>query len=76
MLLMPISIGDNVFVGMNVTILPGTTVGNGTIIGSGSVVKGTIPDNVVVAGNPAKVIETVQEYCLKIRESKIKSIRF
>ena len=52
----PITIGDNVFIGMNSIILPGITIGNNVIIGAGSVVRKDIPDNVVVMGNPAKVI--------------------
>lgn len=67
-ILAPISVGNNVFIGARSTILPGTTIGNNVVIGAGAVVKGHIPDNVVVAGNPAKVIKTIEEYaeqCLK-----------
>jgi maltose O-acetyltransferase len=53
----PVTIGDNVWVGGSVTILPGVTVGNGVTIGAGSVVTKDVPDNVVVAGNPAKIIK-------------------
>lgn len=59
---LPVTIGSNVFVGMNAIILMGTTIGNNCIIGANSVVKGTFPDGVVVAGNPAKVICTIEEY--------------
>lgn len=62
-------IGDNVFIGMNSIILMGTNIGNNVIIGAGSVVKGKIPNNVVVAGNPARVICTLEEYYKK-RKSK------
>ncbi len=51
-----IIIGDNVFIGMNSILLPGTKIGNNVIIGTGSIVRGTIPDYSVVAGNPAAVI--------------------
>jgi acetyltransferase-like isoleucine patch superfamily enzyme len=51
-----IIIGNNVFIGINVTILPNTTIGNNTIIGAGSVVRGKFPDDVVLIGNPAKVV--------------------
>jgi acetyltransferase-like isoleucine patch superfamily enzyme len=64
-------IGDNVFIGMNSIILMGTSIGNNVIIGAGSVVSGTIPDDVVVAGNPAKVIRTLEEH---YQRRKIKSI--
>lgn len=65
------TIGDNVFIGMNSVILMGTNIGNNVIIGAGSVVSGTIPDDVVVAGNPAKVIRTLEEH---YQRRKIKSI--
>ncbi len=51
-----ITIGNNTFVGMNCTILAGAEIGSNCIIGGGSVVRGKIPDNSVVMGNPAKVI--------------------
>lgn len=55
----PISIGDNVWVGGNVTICPGVTIGNNVVIGAGSVVTKSFPDDVVVAGNPARIIKTI-----------------
>ena len=51
-----IKIGDNVCLGMNVILLPNTTIGENCIIAAGSVVKGKIPPNSVVFGNPGKVI--------------------
>ena len=57
-----VSIGNNVFIGANCTILPNTVIGDNTIVGAGSVVSGLIPDNVVVCGNPAHVICTIDEY--------------
>lgn len=57
--------GDNVFVGMRAIILMGTHIGNNVVIGAGSVVSGFFPDNVVIAGNPAKVICTLEEYYQK-----------
>lgn len=62
-------IGDNVFIGMNSIILMGAHIGNNVIIGAGSVVSGIIPDNVVVAGNPAHIIRTLDEH-FKIRKNK------
>lgn len=61
----PTRIGDNCFLGMNSIILPGTTIGNNCIVGAGSVVGGIYPDNVVIAGNPAKVICTLDKYYQK-----------
>ncbi len=52
----PIEIGDEVFVGMGVRVLKGAKIGSGTVIGAASVVTGTIPDKVVAAGNPARVV--------------------
>lgn len=58
-------IGDNTFIGMRTIILPGVTVGNNVIVGAGSLVTKSIPDNMVAAGNPAKVICTLEEYMEK-----------
>lgn len=57
-----ISIGDNCFIGYNATILPGVTIGANSIVGTGSVVTKDVPPNSVVAGVPAKVICTTEEY--------------
>ena len=50
-------IGNNVFIGNNVTILKGAIVGNNAVIGSGSVVVSNIPENVIAAGVPCRVIK-------------------
>lgn len=57
-----VTIGNNVFIGMNSVILKGVTIGNNVIIGASSLVNKDIPDNSVVAGNPARVIMTLDEY--------------
>jgi acetyltransferase-like isoleucine patch superfamily enzyme len=62
-----ISVGYNVFIGMNSILLPGTKIGNNVIIGAGSVVRGTIPDYSVVAGNPATVISNIQDFARKVK---------
>ena len=64
---LPVYIGNNVFIGMGATILMGADIGDNCIIGAGSVVKGTIPPNSVVAGNPARVICNLDEYARKRR---------
>ncbi|MCF8143878.1 MAG: acyltransferase [Deltaproteobacteria bacterium] len=56
-----IRIGNNCVIGMNAVIMPGTTIGSDCVVGANSVVKGEIPDNSVVAGNPARVIKTTHE---------------
>lgn len=55
-------IGENCFIGVNSVILMGSHIGNNVIVGAGSVVRGTIPDNCVIAGNPAKIICTLEEH--------------
>lgn len=52
-----IRVGDNCWVGAKVTFLDGAVVGHGCVIAAGAVVKGEIPDNVVIAGVPAKIIK-------------------
>ena len=51
----PVRIGDHVWVGTGVTVL-GATIGDGAVVGAGSVVVSTVPDKVLVAGNPARII--------------------
>lgn len=60
-----IIIGDFVYIGCNSLIMPGVTVGDNVLIAAGSVVVKSIPSNVVVGGNPAKVICSLEEYILK-----------
>ncbi|MDQ1146476.1 maltose O-acetyltransferase [Bacillus sp. SORGH_AS 510] len=55
----PVSIGDNVWVGGRAVINPGVTIGNNVVIASGAVVTKDIPDNVVVGGNPARIIKEI-----------------
>jgi acetyltransferase-like isoleucine patch superfamily enzyme len=54
--MLPIEIGDNVYVGMGVRILKGASIGSNSVIGAGSVVTGQIPAGVIAAGNPCRVI--------------------
>lgn len=57
----PVTIGDDVWVGGNTVINPGVTIGSRTVIGSGSVVTKDIPDDVLAAGNPCRVIRKLGE---------------
>lgn len=66
-----VKIGNNVFIGFNSTILKGVTIGNNVIIGANSLVNKDVEDNVVVAGNPAKVIMTIGEYYNKRKSQYI-----
>ena len=58
-------IGDNVWVGGNVVINPGVHIGSNSVIGAGSVVTKDIPEWVVAAGNPCKVIRKITEEDIK-----------
>lgn len=57
----PIHVGNNVWFGGNVTVLPGVTIGNNVTVGAGAVVTRDVPDNVVVAGNPARIIKALAQ---------------
>lgn len=52
-----VKIGDNVWIGGSAVIVPGVTIGNNVVIAAGAVVTKDVPDNVVVGGNPAKIIK-------------------
>lgn len=61
----PIVVGNNVFIGVDAILLPNVKVGNNVIIGCRSIVTKDIPDNSVVAGAPARVICTIEEFYKK-----------
>ncbi|MCR5782258.1 MAG: sugar O-acetyltransferase [Clostridia bacterium] len=64
-----VHISDNVWIGANTVIVPGVSIGRNSVIGAGSVVTKDIPDNVVAAGNPCRIIREIGErdhiYCCK-----------
>lgn len=64
-----ISIGNNVFIGQRVIIMPGVNIGNNVVVGAGSIVTKSIPDDCVVAGNPARFITNYNDYCEKNQKS-------
>jgi len=55
----PITIGDNVWIGNNSIICPGVTIGDGSAVAIGSVVMSDVPENTLVAGNPARRVQAL-----------------
>ncbi|MFA3839914.1 sugar O-acetyltransferase [Streptomyces aureus] len=56
---LPITIGDNVWLGGGVIVCPGVSIGDNSVIGAGAVVTKDIPANVVAVGNPARPVRTL-----------------
>ncbi|HCR4649855.1 TPA: chorismate mutase [Enterococcus faecium] len=68
----PIKIGNNVWLGGGVIVTPGVTLGDNVVVGAGSVVTKSFPDNVVIAGNPARIIKIVEE---ELTEESLETLR-
>jgi acetyltransferase-like isoleucine patch superfamily enzyme len=66
----PVTIGEDVFIGLNVTILKGTSIGSGSVIAAGSIVAGTIPENCLAGGVPARVIRVFADETLAQHEGE------
>lgn len=62
-----INIGNKCFIGSGSIILPGTSIGDNCIVGAGTVVRGDVPDNSVLIGNPARVICSTEYYVNKYK---------
>lgn len=58
---MPVRIGNTVWLGGRAVVLPGVTIGDGAIVGACAVVTRDVPDNVIVAGTPAKILRELTE---------------
>ncbi|OBU21177.1 sugar O-acetyltransferase [Photobacterium aquimaris] len=58
----PVTIGNNVWIGAQCVILPGVSIGNNSVIGAGSIVTKDIPSNVVAMGNPCRVSREINEH--------------
>ncbi|AWB47034.1 acetyltransferase [Paenibacillus sp. CAA11] len=56
----PVKIGNRVWIGGRAVINPGVTIGDNVVVASGAVVTKDVPDNVVVGGNPARIIKEIQ----------------
>jgi acetyltransferase-like isoleucine patch superfamily enzyme len=70
-----IKIGNNCFIGARVSILPGTNIGNNVIVGAGCVVKGKVPSNSIIIGNPWRKIGDTDDYAKNQLQSKNYIIR-
>jgi 2,3,4,5-tetrahydropyridine-2,6-dicarboxylate N-acetyltransferase len=57
----PVVIEDNVVIGANAVVLEGVRIGKGSVVAAGAVVTENVPENVVVAGMPAKIIKNVDD---------------
>lgn len=57
-----VTIGNYVYIGNNSLIMPGVTIGDNVLVAAGSVVTKSVPSNVVIGGNPAKIICSIEEY--------------
>ncbi|MDR1448476.1 MAG: hypothetical protein LBI63_05955 [Candidatus Ancillula sp.] len=55
----PITIGDDVWFGGSVVVCPGVTMGSNVVVAAGAVVTKDVPDGVLVAGNPARIVKTL-----------------
>jgi acetyltransferase-like isoleucine patch superfamily enzyme len=55
-----VTIGNNVWLGGGAIVLPGVTIGENTVVGAGAVVTRDLPANVVAAGNPARIIRSLE----------------
>lgn len=64
-----VTIGNNVFIGAESVVLPNVTIGNNVVIGANSTITHDIPDNVVVAGTPAKIICSLDDYLQKHKDA-------
>lgn len=71
-----VNIGNNTFLGAETVVLPGVNIGNNVIIGANSTVTHDVPDNMVVAGTPARIICTLEEYLQKEKRRMEKSPRY
>ncbi|WP_270207637.1 2,3,4,5-tetrahydropyridine-2,6-dicarboxylate N-acetyltransferase [Streptococcus anginosus] len=57
----PVRVGDDVLIGANAVVIEGVQIGNGSVVAAGAIVTKDVPENVVVAGVPARVIKKIDE---------------
>jgi acetyltransferase-like isoleucine patch superfamily enzyme len=68
----PIVVGDNVYFGIDTLVLPGVNIGDNVVIGARSVITKDVPSNSVVAGTPARVLDTLENYFTKFKHKSLK----
>ena len=68
-----VKIGNNVYIGNNSLIMPGVTIGCNVLVAAGSVVTHSVPDNVVIGGNPARIISTFDDYYKKNEQFNVRT---
>lgn len=66
-----IEIKDNVFIGMGACILPGVTIGANSIVGAYAVISKDVPDGCVVAGNPARIVKSSEDYLASVKKRSL-----
>lgn len=57
----PVRVGDNVLIGANAVVIEGVQIGSGSVVAAGAIVTQDVPENVVVAGVPARIIKEIDE---------------
>lgn len=70
----PVTIGNNVWIGGRAVINPGVTIGDNVVVASGAVVTKDVPDNVVVGGNPARIIKNCNRFFATVMQNCGKSV--
>lgn len=68
-----VTIKNNVYIGNNCLIMPGVTIGSNVVVAAGSVVTKSVPDNVVIGGNPARVLCSLSDFEKRMLEKNVKS---
>lgn len=67
-----IRVGNNVFIGMGALILPNVSIGNNCVVGANAVVTKDVPDGSIVAGNPARIVSTTEDFLKRAQTKSLK----